>query len=304
MLDAQPLPIQGLFSFWSFWDQVYDLYQQGPKGLSWGVSTGWSTVDTCYQVVPGELTIVTGLPNSGKSEWLDALAVNLAKQHGWVFGLCSLENTPVDHARKLMEKYTGKPYLNASYSIGSTRMEFGEMIDALIWLDEHFHMIRPLPDTMPTIDYILEKARAAVLRYGIQGLIIDPYNELDPNRSGGISETEHVSRLLTKIKRFAQHYDCHVWFVAHPRTQRGLGVGGGTESLPAPTMYDISGSAHFINKADNGVVVHRPLAGASVGQGDPFTVQLLVRKVSSQAFCALNLGVGSSGLEISNRAAA
>eukprot|EP00878_Enallax_costatus_P042279 GHUV01049515.1.p1 GENE.GHUV01049515.1~~GHUV01049515.1.p1 ORF type:complete len:127 (+),score=11.60 GHUV01049515.1:264-644(+) len=43
-------------------------------------------------------------------------------------------------------------------------MEFGEMIDALIWLDEHFHMIRPLPDTMPTIDYILEKARAAVLR--------------------------------------------------------------------------------------------------------------------------------------------
>lgn len=59
------------------------------------------------QVVPGELTIVSGLPNSGKSEWLDALAVNLAKQHGWRFGLCSLENTPVDHARKLMEKYTG-----------------------------------------------------------------------------------------------------------------------------------------------------------------------------------------------------
>lgn len=59
------------------------------------------------QVVPGELTIVTGLPNSGKSEWLDALAVNLARQNNWNFALCSLENTPKEHARKLMEKYTG-----------------------------------------------------------------------------------------------------------------------------------------------------------------------------------------------------
>lgn len=59
------------------------------------------------QVVPGELTIVTGLPNSGKSEWLDALAMNLARQHGWRIALCSLENSARDHGRKLMEKFTG-----------------------------------------------------------------------------------------------------------------------------------------------------------------------------------------------------
>jgi hypothetical protein len=60
----------------------------------------------CLQVVPGELTIVTGLANSGKSEWLDALVVNLAELYGWTFGVCSLENTPVVHSTKLMEKYT------------------------------------------------------------------------------------------------------------------------------------------------------------------------------------------------------
>lgn len=47
-----------------------------------------------------------------------------------------------------------------------------------------------------------------------------------------------------------QYYDVHVWFVAHPRQMRDW------KGEP-PTMYDISGSAHFINKADNGVVVHR-----------------------------------------------
>ena len=43
------------------------------------------------QVVPGELSIVTGVPNSGKSEWIDALICNLAMRHGWSFALCSME---------------------------------------------------------------------------------------------------------------------------------------------------------------------------------------------------------------------
>lgn len=44
------------------------------------------------QVVPGELTVVTGVPNSGKSEWIDALLCNLNHSVGWKFALCSMEN--------------------------------------------------------------------------------------------------------------------------------------------------------------------------------------------------------------------
>ncbi|KAK1283496.1 hypothetical protein QJS10_CPB21g01060 [Acorus calamus] len=64
------------------------------------------------------------------------------------------------------------------------------------------------------------------------------------------TETEYVSQILTKIKCFAQHHSCHVWFVTHPRQLQHWG------GMP-PGMYDISGSAHFINKCDNGIVVHR-----------------------------------------------
>lgn len=123
-----------------------------------------------------------------------------------------------------------------------------------------------------------------VCRYGIKGLVIDPYNELDTRRGRDMSETEYVSCMLSKVKRFAQHYECHVWFVAHPRTQRGLGVGGGSSTLSAPSMYDISGSAHFINKADNGIVVHRPYTGArAVAEGlNTALTQILVRKVRNK----------------------
>lgn len=74
------------------------------------------------QVSLGEVTLVTGVPNSGKSEWLDALAVNLAEQHGWRFAVCSMEKRPRDHARQLLEKLARRPLLTASYAANVPRM--------------------------------------------------------------------------------------------------------------------------------------------------------------------------------------
>jgi twinkle protein len=121
----------------------------------------------------------------------------------------------------------------------------------------------------PTIDAILEKFRAAVMRHGVRGLVIDPYNEIEHRRPGTMSETEYVSQVLGKVKRFAQTNGCHVWFVAHPAKLRRDDSG----KLPLPTLYDISGSAHWVNKADVGIVVHRD---PSV---EPPATEIHVRKV-------------------------
>jgi twinkle protein len=59
-----------------------------------------------------------------------------------------------------------------------------------------------------------------------------------------------------------------VWFVAHPaKMHRENG------NIPVPTLYDISGSANFANKADIGLVVHRD------PQNDPTRTDIYVRKV-------------------------
>nr|CAD1834586.1 unnamed protein product [Ananas comosus var. bracteatus] len=103
------------------------------------------------------------------------------------------------------------------------------------------------------------------------------------------TETEYVSQILTMIKRFAQHHGCHVWFVAHPKQLQNW---GGTP----PNMYDISGSAHFINKCDNGIVIHR---NRDPKAGPLDTVQVCVRKVRNKvagsigdAFLAYNRVTG------------
>jgi len=92
-----------------------------------------------------------------------------------------------------------------------------------------------------------------VARHGLRGLIIDPWNEFEHTRPSGQTETEGISQALTQIRRFARNHGVHVWLVAHPQKLYRREDG----SYPVPTPYDISGSAHWRNKADNCLTVWR-----------------------------------------------
>lgn len=276
--NAELYPIKGLFKFRDFVHEIDEYYnQRSIEHL--GVSTGWKTLDGLYNVVPGELTLITGVPNSGKSEWIDALLCNINECHGWKFVLCSMENKVEEHARKLLEKHIKKPFFNASYGGSTDRMNVEELEEGKKWLNDTFYLIRCEDDCLPSVTWVLQLAKHAVLRYGVRGLVIDPYNELDHQRRTFQTETEYVSQMLTRIKRFAEHHSCHVWFVAHPRQLHDW-------DGRAPNLYDISGSAHFVNKCDNGIVIHRD-RNLVTGLG----VEVYVRKVRNKV--AGTVGVAS-----------
>jgi twinkle protein len=177
--------------------------------------------------------------------------------------VCSFENPPAEHIAKLAEKHAGLPFWDGPRQ----RMSETELRSAMDWVADRFYLIR-FDDEAPTIDAILDKARAAVMRHGVRGLVIDPYNEIEHQRPANVSETEYVSQTLGKVKRFAQVNDVHMWFVAHPAKMPREG-----NALPPPTLYDISGSANWANKADLGVVVHRDPAK------DPTRTDVYIRKV-------------------------
>ena len=241
---ARPPRIEGTYTVDDIRQAMRDRFEHGaPRGIT----TGWRTLDGHYRVMPGEITLITGIPGAGKSEWLDALTVNLAREHGWTFAVFSPENQPLEyHAYKLIEKYIGKPA-----DPGPTeRMTAAEHESAMDWLEAHFTFV--LPDE-PTIDGLLEIGRSLVRRNGIRGMILDPWNEIDHKRPPALTETEYISQSLTRIRKFARDNGVHVWIVAHP-TKLQKGNDG---RYPVPTPYDIAGSAHWRNKADNCVTVHR-----------------------------------------------
>jgi twinkle protein len=105
--NAEPWPITGLYGARDYTDQVLDLYRNGRQR---GLSTGWPSLDQYMVICGGRLSVVTGIPNSGKSEFVDALMVNLATRCGWNFAVCSFENPPEEHIAKFAEKYLGIPF--------------------------------------------------------------------------------------------------------------------------------------------------------------------------------------------------
>jgi twinkle protein len=144
-----------------------------------------------------------------------------------------------------------------------------ELKAALEWVGQHFFWILPSDESAWTVEKIIETSSQLCLRRGIRGLVIDPWNELEPMRPAGMSETEYVAHSLKRIRVFARQHGVHVWIVIHPSKLYRDDSG----KYPVPTLYDCAGSAHWRNKADNGIVVWRDLSGA-----DSAEVQIHVQK--------------------------
>lgn len=247
--QATPYPVEGLLSPMDYENEVLSLYDLGPNR---GISTGWQTLDEHYTVKPGEMTIITGIPGSGKSNFVDALMVNIVRSLGWSFAIFSPENWPPErHIQTLLEKVEGKPFAtNGRHEQRMTREDVQELLGII---NQHFFFIVP-PEDLLTVETILEKARAAIFRHGVKGVVLDPWNEID-HLYNGQTEAQYLSEKLTKIRRFARMNGVHVWIVAHPKN---LVKDASTGSYKPPTMYEISGGAHWRNKADNGICIHRP----------------------------------------------
>ena len=240
---ADFVPVSGLFTVSDFENDLDGLYE---NGLQKGLTIGHKDFDELCSFETKRLCMITGIPGSGKSEFLDEIAECLNLRYGWKFGYFSPENFPLKyHASKIISKITGKTF-------SKQYLPFQEYKQAKEYMDDNFFFICPEEDY--TLDTILEKARFLVRRYGIRGVVIDPWNRIEHRIPKGQSETDYISHALDQITNFAQREDVLVFLMAHPTK---LKKDAKTSEYDAPTLYDIAGSANFNNKADYGLSVHR-----------------------------------------------
>jgi twinkle protein len=210
-------------------------------GFRQGTGIGIPSLDKLMTICSDQISVVTGVPGSGKSELIDAFMVRLAMQEDWKFAIFSAEN-PIDiHVGKLAEKYIGRPIFE-----GDERMSSDELKNASDWLDNHFYFLDPASSN--TLRSILDRAAVLVEHKKINGLLIDPFNYTDVTL-----DTDSISNMLTELHAFATKHHIHIWIVAHP--QKLYRQEGGR--MPTPMGMDISGSAAWFAKADFGLTVER-----------------------------------------------
>lgn len=218
-------------------------------GLPKGHETGWHTLTPYYTVRRGEFTAITGISTHMKSTFVHSLCLNLARQHGWNFSLFNPEHHPLGSLGSwLVEAYAGQ---------AQHAMEEEDRRDAKAWVAEHFHLIAPPDEVPPTLDWVLAVARLQKERYGIDGIVIDPWNEVEHLFGSGKTETQYISECLSKVRRFARTHSLHVWIVAHPTKLQKAVSGKYSGQYPPPTPYDVSGGAHWFNKPDNFLSIWR-----------------------------------------------
>lgn len=238
---APEIKLEGIFTVSDFEQSLDALFE---NGMQKGVTIGHENFDRLCSFETKRLCVVTGIPQSGKSEFIDEILERLNIRYGWRVAVFSPENAPLAyHASKLIEKFTGKKF-------DKEHLSFGEYKQVKEHLEQNFFFISPSENFK--LDTILDRAKYLVRRRGIKILVIDPYNRLE-SEQGGRNETQYISEQLDKLTTFAQLNDVLIILMAHPTKQPRNKDG----VIEAPTLYDISGSANFFNKTDFGLVVHR-----------------------------------------------
>lgn len=240
---ARPYPVKGLYRL--------DEFPEPPPVTS--LSTGIEGLDDLFSCTLGTFAVISGWAGHGKTSLLMRMLANLM-QRGVNVALGSFETMP----RPILERRL-RACLYRCGEFGPKAENYGPADELLAKrLNVIAHTARD-EDTELDLDYIIDLAKVAVLRDGVRLLVLDPWNEIEHKRSSDETETEYVSRAIRALKRFALNYECAVWLVAHPRKPH-------TDGNPRPpSLYDLAGSAHFANKADYGLIVHRDdLAGTQI----------------------------------------
>jgi len=240
VLNAKPMPLKYLRTVEDYQAEMDNLYDNGnPKG----VSTGFTTLDNLFTLKRSALVVVTGMPNTGKSNFVSQLVFNVAKNYGWKTCFCSFEMPPALHTAQLSQMYVGKPFFEGY----TERMTVEEKDNSAQFIKDHFLFMDFKEGA--NIDSILESASQSIQRMGCRILVIDPFNYITRPNKGLV--TDEVSDMLTKINVFAKEKNVLVFFVCHPAKPMDR------SKKFVPTGMDISHSMSFFAKADLGFSVHR-----------------------------------------------
>ena len=216
----------------------------------------------------GGLIIVTGMPNSGKTDFLNDLTCRIMQQTDRFVCYLSFEVPDKNkHIARLVSLMLGKA--------NTTAYTDGQLTPYLDFLDTHMIHL-DMHEVPPTPENILNRADRVRRTHPLKYLVVDPYLFIETQSGNGETETQSIKAMLTKFQTWGRVNHIWVVIVAHPR---GLKTVNGRNELEAINMYTISGSANWANLADFILTVSR------ISEPDRAFTRIDMLKVRDQELC-------------------
>ena len=255
---AKAYPLENVTTFKDIEGDVKDFVKNGFKP---GYQVGLSNFDQIFSTYTGQFITVTGIPSSGKSDFVDQMCVGYNQNYGWKTGFASPENSPnYLHAHKLMRKVWGNMPNVDDIDTEKWQQVADHVNDNFFFIDMDKY----------SLESVLRKGAELVKRKGIKCLVIDPFNKVRDKNASSLDVNTYTMEYLTKIENFAKKFDVLVFIVAHP-TKMYKDKDGQIEE---PNMYNIKGGGEWYDASYHGILVHRDY--------DAKTVKAKVLKVKFQ----------------------
>ena len=238
--DAQQVPLENVTTLKNVENDLKDFVKHGFKP---GFQVGLPNFDEIFSTYTGQFITVTGIPSSGKSDFVDQMVVGYNKMYGWKTAFASPENQPIYlHAHKLMRKCWGD--MPSPHDIGSNKWK--QVSDHV---NDNFYFIDM---DKYSLESVLRKGAELVKRKGIKCLVIDPYNKVRDTNAVSDDVNRYTMDYLSKIEQFCKKYDVLTFIVAHPtKMPRENG------KMVEPNMYNIKGGGEWYDASYHGLLVHR-----------------------------------------------
>lgn len=225
-----------------------NLYFNGYENLK-GIEV--PEIDFLFKAKRGELTLMSGFGNMGKSTFFNWYILMRILLYGEKFAVFSPESNPShEYYMEFVEMYLGMDCTPRN----KERPKY-EVVDKVYdYVCEHLFYVYP-EDLSPTPEYIKGKFLELIIKEKIDGCIIDPFNQLanDYNKHGG-RDDRYLDTFLSDCKRFATLNDIYFFIIAHPKA----GEKTGDKDYYCPDVFQLAGGSMWNNKCDNILMYHRP----------------------------------------------
>jgi hypothetical protein len=214
---------------------------------------GIPQLDYLFKPKRGEITLLTGIGNYGKTAWQKAQLLMRMVMFGEKIATFSPEDVP---AEEYFHDYV-EMLLGCECTPYNPNRPSNEVYEAAYdFVSKHIFYISA-EMLSPTPQYIKEKFLELIVQEKVDYCCIDPFNQMTNDYKGYGGRTDkYLETLLADFSRFARKNDVYFWIIAHPKLMERDRSG----NYKCPDVFDVNDGAMWSNKMDNILVYHRPFA--------------------------------------------